>query len=117
MDPWSYRSDIDVGGADVIGWKVYAVDEHVGEVTEENSAVGDAHLVVDIGSWLRDKRRLIPAGAVARVDTQAERLYLDMTRDDIEAAPEFVSESVLDGDDQYRNDVGTYFIPWITPSR
>jgi hypothetical protein len=54
---------------------------------------------------------------VARVDTRAERLYLDMTRDDIEAAPEFVAESVLARDDRYRNDVGTYFIPWITPSR
>lgn len=119
MDPWTYRSDVevDVGGADVIGWEVHAGDEPVGEVTEENSAVGDAHLVVDIGSWLRDKRRLIPAGAVARVDTEAERLYLDMTRDDVEAAPDFVAESVLDRDDHYRNAVATYFGPWVTPAR
>lgn len=117
MDPWNYRSDVDVGGADVIGWKVYGGDEHIGEVTDENSAVGDAHLVVDIGSWLRRERRLVPAGAVARVDTVAERLYLDMTRHDIEAAPAFVPESVLDRDDPYRSGVGNYYAPWITPSR
>ena len=119
METWTYRSDvdIDVAGASVIGWEVYAGDEHIGEVTEENSAVGAAHLVVDIGSWLRDERRLIPAGAVARVDTRAQRLYLDMTRNDVEAAPDFVAESVLDRDDQYRDAVGTYYAPWVTPAR
>lgn len=117
MDTWTYRSDVDVGGADVIGWHVFARGEHIGDVTEENSAVGDAHVVVDVGSWLRDGRRLIPAGAVTDADVDARRLDLDMTRADVEAAPEFVAESVLDRDDQYRRDIATHYAPWVTPAR
>jgi hypothetical protein len=95
----------------LIGFDVLATDGSIGEVCEESTAVGSSHIVVDTGFWIFDQKRLIPAGAIERVDTDQRTIQLQMTKQQIEDAPEFVTESVVD--QTKREQIGSYYSPWI----
>lgn len=95
----------------LIGFDVLAADGSVGEVCEESTAVGSSHIVVDTGSWIFDQKRLVPAGVIERIDPDQRTISLRMTKQEIEDAPEFVTESIVD--DAEREQIGSYYSPWI----
>ena len=107
FDPWNYREGALGDGSDLVGYRVEAVDGHIGKIDEASTLVGDSFLVVDTGPWIFGKKVLLPAGTVTNIDAAERRLYVDRTKDQIRNAPEFDPESLRD--QAYRDKVGSYY--------
>jgi hypothetical protein len=89
------------------GFSVEATDGGIGKVDETTHEVGSGYLIVDTGPWIFGKKVLLPAGVISRVDQQDERVWLNLTKDEIKNAPEFDESTFRDQD--YRDQVGTYY--------
>jgi len=108
FDPWNYREGAGIGdGSEVIGYRVEAVDGHIGKIDQASTMVGDSFLVVDTGPWIFGKKVLLPAGTVTNLDRTGQRVYVDRTKDQIRNAPEFDPENFRD--EAYRDKVGGYY--------
>jgi hypothetical protein len=107
FDPWSYRDDVTMGGADLTGYKVEAADGGIGKVDEASHEVSAACLVVDTGPWILGKKVLIPAGTINHVDHEEKKVYVDRTKEQIKAAPEFDPDRYTEP--TYRDKVGGYY--------
>ena len=90
---WDYRADAGFDGQDIVGYNVEATDGGIGKIDESSVAAGKAYMVVDTGFWIFGKKRLIPAGVVQRVDDEARKVYVSLTKDQIKAAPDFDEQS------------------------
>src|SRR6266498_1783710 len=77
FDAWHYRDDVEVGGADLAGFKVETTDGGIGKVDEASYEVNAACLVVETGPWIFHKKVLIPAGTINHVDRQERKVYCD----------------------------------------
>ncbi len=91
MDVYMYRADIVAVAPppDVTGWDVEATDGHIGKVDEATYENRSGCLVVDTGFWIFGKRRLVPAGVVTAIDTDEQRVFVAMTKDDVKSAPDY----------------------------
>lgn len=107
FDPWSYRDDAGVNGVDLVGYKVEATDGGIGKVDRASHDVGSSYLVVDTGPWIFGKRVMLPAGVINHVDHEDQKVYVDRSKDQIKAAPEFDEER--HGDPAYRDKLGGYY--------
>ncbi len=109
FQPWEYRPETGLTGddLDVTGYPIAAVDGDIGFVDEAtNELLGSSYLVVDTGPWIFGRKVLLPAGVVERVDTVGHKVYVDRTKDQIKAAPEY--DQTVD-DAQYRERLGGYY--------
>ncbi|MCM2389794.1 PRC-barrel domain-containing protein [Streptomyces albipurpureus] len=95
-------------GSDLTGFKVEATDGQIGKVDKHSEDVGSAYIVVDTGMWIFGKHVLLPAGTISRIDPAEQRLYVDRTKDEIKASPEFDKDKHV-GDTGYHQQVGTYY--------
>jgi hypothetical protein len=108
FDPWNYRDDAGIGdGSDVIGFRVEAVDGHIGKIDEASTLVGDSYLVVDTGPWIFGKKVLLPAGTVSHIDQVDQKVYVDRTKGQIKDSPEYDPETFQDP--TYRDKIGGYY--------
>jgi hypothetical protein len=108
FNPWNYRQSAGyTEGTDLTGYKIAAVDGDIGKVDQATDQSGTAGLVVDTGPWIFGRKVLLPAGVVERVDHDDEKVYVDRTKDQIKAAPEFDSDAGVD--DDYRSRIGGYY--------
>ena len=92
VQPWEYRIETASTGydADLTGYSVAAVDGDIGHVNEAtNELLGSSYLVVDTGPWIFGRKVLLPAGVVRRIDTVEHKVYVDRTKHQIKAAPEY----------------------------
>jgi hypothetical protein len=89
------------------GFSVEATDGGIGKVDETTHEVGSGFLIVDTGPWIFGKKVMIPAGAIARVDEMDRRLWVNLTKDDIQNSPEF--DETRYNDLAYRDELGTYY--------
>ena len=53
--------------ADITGFDVEATDGSVGKIDKSSDLPGRAYIVVDTGSWIFSKKRMMPAGAINRI--------------------------------------------------
>ena len=109
-DVWTYREGVlgsDLSAQSLVGYGVEAEDGSIGAVDDCTYEVGSSHLVVDTGPWIFGKKVMLPASVVRSVDHDAEKVYVNRTKDEIKAAPEF-DDSLL-RDDDYRTRVGSYY--------
>jgi PRC-barrel domain protein len=104
-DLWTYRNTL--AAAELTGYTVEAIDGSIGKIDETSTDVGASYIVVDTGPWVFGKKVLLPAGVIDRVDTADEIVYVDRTKDEIKAAPEFDEARYRDVD--YRQEVGEYY--------
>jgi hypothetical protein len=86
---WSYRSDVRSDDRDIVGYDVEAHDGDIGKIDESTLEAGTQYVVVDTGFWIFGKKRLIPAAAVTLIDHEAERVYVDLSKDQVKEAPDF----------------------------
>ena len=93
--------------SDVVGYDVEATDGGIGKIDEASDEAGSAYLVVDTGFWIFGRKRMIPAGVVARVDDDDRKVYVSMSKDDIKSAPDFT-----DQDRDVRAPYRTYYEPF-----
>ncbi|MEV0156447.1 PRC-barrel domain-containing protein [Micromonospora sp. NPDC050686] len=107
FDPWRYRDEAGVAGADLVGYKVEATDGHIGKIDRASHDVDDSYLVVDTGPWIFGKKVMLPAGTVNRVDHDESKVYVDREKDQIKAAPEYDETSHTDP--AYRDKLGGYY--------
>lgn len=105
-DLWSYADDAWIGNA-LVGLTVEAADGEIGTVDEASDDAAGNWIVVDTGNWIFGKKVLLPAGTVERVDFDAERVFVNRTKDEIETAPDY-DEDRLD-DDAYRGEVSSHY--------
>ncbi|MFJ2901994.1 PRC-barrel domain containing protein [Streptomyces sp. NPDC087212] len=94
--------------ADLTGYKVEALDGHIGKVDKHSNDVGAQYLVVDTGPWIFGKEVLLPAGTVAAVDHENEVLRVARTKEQIKGAPEFDKDTHL-GDPGYRDQLSGHY--------
>lgn len=107
FDPWSYRDDAAVSGADLVGYKVEATDGGIGKIDSASSGVNSSYLVVDTGPWIFGKKVMLPAGVVDHVDHDDRKVYVDRSKEQIKAAPEF--DETTYADPAYRDKLGGYY--------
>ena len=107
FDPWSYRDEAGVTGSELIGYKVEATDGGIGKVDGASNEVNASYLVVDTGPWIFGKKVMLPAGVVNRVDHDEQKVFVDRSKDEIKAAPEF--DEATHADPAYRDKLGGYY--------
>jgi hypothetical protein len=105
---WSYDRALDTKST-WVGYSVHATDGDIGKIDEMSTETDRAHIVVDTGPWIFGKKRLIPAGAVTRVDHVDEVVHVSMTKDQIKDAPDY--EDVKDRNEEYYDNSTRYYGP------
>lgn len=111
VDVWTFGYSVTQGGwaLDVVGYRVEAIDGHVGEVDQASFDDGSSCLIVDTGFWIFGKRRMVPGGYVDRVDDATRTIYLSCTKDAVKNAPDY--EAALHDDPEHRSAVSDAFAP------
>jgi hypothetical protein len=93
----------------LVGFTVEAADGVIGHVDRQQDQPGMQHLVVDTGVWKFGRSVLIPAGAVTGIDTEAQKVQVAPSREEIKAAPRFATDSET-ADPGYLAGVGDYYL-------
>lgn len=109
-DLWTFSTNLQGTREALVGCDVEARDGSIGKVDEATHETGRAYLVVDTGPWIFGRKVVIPAGAIERIDTSNEKIFLNLTKDQIKNSPEFEPTRF---DDDYRTRLGTYYDPFI----
>ena len=110
-DVWTYRDRTALGTdpmtMNIIGYEVEAIDGSIGKIDDATSEAGSGYLVVDTGPWIFGKKVMLPAGVVNHVDHDDRKVYVDRSKDQIKAAPEF--DETTHADPVYRDKLGGYY--------
>src|SRR3954470_6291952 len=85
----STRPGSPIQGTDVTGFDVEATDGSLGKVDKATYETDGSYLVVDTGWWIFGKKRMVPAGLVDRVDPDARKVYLRVSKDEVKNAPDY----------------------------
>jgi hypothetical protein len=104
---WTFRIYETEPPPDVSGWDVEATDGHIGKVDEATYEAGMGCIVVDTGFWIFGKKRMIPAGSISSIDLDAQRVKVNLTKDQIKSAPDFEAERR--DEDDYRRGISDYY--------
>ena len=94
----------------LVGFDVEALDGSIGVIERTTSGPGSAHLIVDTGFWNLGKKRMIPAGMIDSIDLERRRVKLNLTKEQVRAAPDFDEERSRET--AYRDLVGRYYDPF-----
>src|SRR5919197_5418552 len=105
---WTYREQSWATPA-LTGYTVQALDGDIGKIDEASYDVGAGYIVVDTGPWIFGKKVLLPAGVIASVDHDDEKVFVNRTKDEIKNAPEFDADRYRDV--VYRRELGYYYGP------
>jgi hypothetical protein len=81
---------------DLTGFSVEATDGSIGKIDEATNEVGSAYIVVDTGPWIFGKKVIPPVGVIDRIDPEEEKVYVNLTKDQIKNTPEFDEKKSLD---------------------
>ncbi len=100
---WKSREGIKLGD-EFVGYKVEGPDGEIGKV--DHVTYAKTCVVVSTGRLL-GKRYVIPAHSIERVDPEAETIFVDFSKDEIEASPEYDDQLGFDEDCEART--GAYY--------
>ena len=92
---------------DLAGFSVEATDGGIGKVDNDTHEVGSGSLIVDTGPWIFGKKVMIPAAAISRVDENERRVWVSLTKSEIQSSPEFDDSTYRD--QGFRDELGTYY--------
>src|SRR3954451_20828798 len=94
---------------DLVGYDVEATDGHIGKIDHATEETDRNSVVVDTGFWIFGKKRLLPAGVIQRVDRDAKKVFIAMTKDRVKSAPDFDEMQRASYDDRYYDSVDSYY--------
>jgi hypothetical protein len=125
MDLYTYRADLFARPGfdspsyrpDVTGWRVEALDGHIGHVDEASYEPEGSSLVVDTGFWIFGKRRMLPAGMVERIDRVGQTVHVGLTKEQIRAAPDYDEAQHRADVASYQRALGAYYDDFADSSR
>jgi uncharacterized protein (TIGR02271 family) len=106
-DMWSYRDYDTWKSTDIRGFAVEATDGEIGAIDETSDKTGSNYIVVDTGPWIFGKKVLLPGGVIQRVDTADQRVWVSLSKSEIENAPEF--DEFRYHDEAYLSEIGAYY--------
>ena len=86
---WEYEVAVLRPDRDLVGYDVEATDGSIGTIDESSNETASAYLVVDTGFWIFGTKRLIPAGAIERIDDEGRTVFVSMTKEQIKSVPDF----------------------------
>ena len=84
---WEYGAGVGIVSLrrDFASYDVEGTDGPIGTVDESSYDGSCAYLVVDIGSCIAGKKRMIPAGVVEGVDVVTRTVFVALSRETVEA--------------------------------
>ena len=106
IDVWTYP-EANWSTVDLTGFGVEATDGSIGTIDEATRQTGASFLIVDTGPWIFGRKVLLPAGVIDRVDLDNRKVFVGLTKDQINNAPE-LDESAFH-DPQSREKIGSYY--------
>ena len=109
---WTYTNDYSAQDLNVEGFEVEATDGDIGKIDEATYEVGSSYIVVDTGPWIFGRKVVLPAGAIERIDLDNRKVAVRLTKDQIKNSPE-LDEMTDYRSDEYRQQVGTYYDPYL----
>jgi hypothetical protein len=109
-DAWNYRESLHRGAdaGSLVGYQVCATDGDIGKIDEASTEVGSSQIVVDTGWWIFGRKVILPAGTIDRVDDAEQKVYVDLTKDQIKGSPEW-DQSTTGEDAEYRGRLDSYY--------
>lgn len=103
---WDYPTTM--SSRNLVGHDVEATDGHIGRIDRASNVVGQAHLVVDTGSWISGQKRMIPAGLIRRIDDETATVHIGLTKDQLKSAPDFNAARRNE-----RDEYNAYYEPFV----
>jgi hypothetical protein len=108
---WDYRESTWTLDRDLVRYDVEATDGCIGTIDHAASEASGSYVVVDIGSLVPARKRLIPAGAIAALDHDGRKVRLALTQEEIAAAPDYDPDR---WNDDERRHHGRYYAPCVS---
>jgi hypothetical protein len=109
IDIWTFGTEPPLKDVDLTGYSVEATDGKIGKVDEATYEVGGSYLIVDTGPWIfGNKKVILPAGIVERVDEKTGTVFVNRPKEEIANAPEY-DETRGHGEEGYRRRLGSYY--------
>jgi hypothetical protein len=85
---WSFPEGM-LGSDDSIkGFQVEATDGDAGKVSWASYAPGESYLVISLRHHLHEAHHVVPAGSVEGISTTHRKVWLRVSRAEVEQAPE-----------------------------
>lgn len=94
---------------DLVGFRVEALDGHIGHVDEATHEAGSSYIVVDTGPWIFGKKVMLPAGVISQLDSDNQTVSVNRTKEEIKNSPEFDETTYQES--AYRDRLGSYYGP------
>lgn len=107
VELWTYRSDMLTQSDQISRFSVEATDGSIGRIDQSSHETGAGYIVVDTGPWIFGKRVMIPAGAITDVDLNDQRVYLNLTKEQVRNSPLLDVDTPMDA--EYRRQLGSYY--------
>ena len=108
IDAWSLPDGVEYDAADILGYSARATDGVLGTVIKATTEPTRSYLVLSSRPWLDAAMAILPAGLIVRVDHEQEAITLDVSRDDVRAAPAFAPDRYQDG--AYHAEVAAHYL-------
>ena len=112
---WSYRDSAWSEDRDLVGYDVEVEGGSIGTIDEASTEASSQWLVVDTGFWIFGKKRVIPAGVVVGIDHEKRRVIVSMSKNQIEAAPDYDDSEWANEDTRARH--ADYYRPYAARDR
>ena len=98
---------------DLSGYRIEATDGEVGKVDEASHEIGSGAIIVNTGPWIFGKKVMLPVGVISRIDEDDRRIWVNLTKDQVKDAPDFIPERWNDASDveDRRADYNEYYRP------
>ena len=85
---WSFPEGVLGPNDSVKGFRVETLDGPAGKVSWASYAPGESYLVIGLSRHFREAHHVVPAAAVETVSTDERKVWLRLTRAEVEQAPE-----------------------------
>ena len=85
---WSFPDGMIAPDDSIKGFRVEARDADAGKVSWASYAPGESYLVISLIRHLHETHHVVPAAAVQRISTDDRKVWLRLSRAEVEQAPE-----------------------------
>jgi len=112
---WTYREDVytTLGDKSLDGYDVEATDGSIGTIDEHTASPDAGYLLVDTGFWIFGKKRVLPAGVISQINHDEQKVFVNMTKEQVKSAPDYDDTQRNDQDDWYRESNRDYYDPYV----
>jgi hypothetical protein len=103
-DVWTAREGVEKLGDEMVGFGVEGRDGTIGKV--DHVSFSGSCVIVSTGRFF-GRKHTIPAGSIERIDTEGEKIFVDLANEDVESSPEY--DDTTGFDDDCEAQVGEYY--------